>query len=80
MLVLAISRKNAPFWYNAKTARRVSARSAETIKKIVNEYNYLLHDDEMWFLHEVDKYDTAYDYAQFAAFTIRKGIVKDCRY
>lgn len=54
-----------------------SARSAETILKIVNEYKFLLDEtkNETWHIYEIDKYDMAYQYAQFQAFTIRKGIV-----
>lgn len=78
MLVLAMSLKNQEYLYKARTARKVSKASAETICKIVNEYKFLYscHPGYVWAVHEVDKYDSAYDYAQLQDFTIRKGIVK----
>ena len=78
MLVLAISVKDHEYLYSAKSARAVSARSADIICKTVNYHKYLLKDGEIWHVHEVDRYDNAYDYARFRAFKIRKGIVKDC--
>lgn len=76
MLVLAISTKGHEFFYDARTAHKVSKAAAEKIRDICNEYKFRLKDGETWFLHEVDQYDTAYEYAQFQKFTIRNGIVK----
>ena len=77
MYIIAKTIKGREFMYNPKTARRVSARSAKTILEVVNRYSFLLDTErgEIWHIYEVDKYDIAYDYAQFQAFTIRKGIV-----
>ena len=75
MLVLAKSVKGKEYFYNPRSAHRVSARSAETIRDICNKYKFQLNDNETWHIHEIDKYDTAYNYAEFQQFTIRNGIV-----
>lgn len=75
MKVIAKSLKGAEYMYNAESARKVSERSAETILEIVNEMKWRLKDNEVWAIHEVDRYDNAYYYAERQAFTIRKGIV-----
>ena len=78
MKVIAKSVKGHEFLYNAKSARKVSERSAEKILKVLNDVRWDLKDNEVWHIHDVDKYDTAFDYAQFQSFKIRKGVVKAC--
>ena len=75
MLVIAKSVKGKEFLYKAETARKVSARSANTILSVLNEMKWRLSENEVWHIHEVDQYDNAYYYAQRQAFTIRKGVV-----
>ena len=75
MLVIAKSVEGKEFLYKAETARKVSARSANTILSVLNDMKWRLSDGEVWCIHEVDEYDAAYFYAQRQAFTIRKGIV-----
>lgn len=77
MIILAISPKDKHFIYDATTARKVSKKSADTILKIVNEYEFLLscHPGCEWYKYEVNEYDSGYHYAQFQSFTIRNGIV-----
>ena len=78
MKIVAKSVKGPEFMYNGKSAHKVSEASAKYICDILNEYKYKLNENEVWFIHDVDKYDTvAYDYAQFQSFTVRKGIVKE---
>lgn len=77
MKVLAISVFGHEYMYKARTARKVSERSAEKICSICNDVKYQLKPGECWHIHDVDKYDTAYNYAMYQAFTIRNGIVKD---
>lgn len=79
MKIIAKSIKGQEFLYNAKSARRVSERSANVILSVLNDKRYLLKDNEIWHIHDVDSYDNAYYYAQDQAFKIRKGIVSDCR-
>ena len=77
MKVIAKTRKGAEFMYNPRTARKVSERSAETILKVVNDHRFrLASDSEIWHIYDVDRYDAAYEYAQFQSFTIRNGVVK----
>ena len=82
MLVLAMSKAGQEYIYKPNTARQVSKASAKKICDIVNEYKFLFtcHPGYVWHIHEVDKYDSAYDYAQYQKFTIRKGIVKSICY
>ena len=75
--IVAKSAKGHEFMYNAKSAHKVSEASTKYICDILNEYKYKLNDDEVWFIHDVDKYDMAYEYAEFQRFTVRNGIVKE---
>ena len=77
MLVLALSKVGAEYSYLPKTARQVSKASAQKICDVANEYKFLFncYAGYHWHIHEVDRYDIAYDYAQYQKFTIRKGIV-----
>lgn len=76
MLIIAKSVKGQEFLYDAHTARKVSARSANTILSVLNDVRWHLSDNEVWHVYEVSHYDNAYWYAQNQAFTIRNGIVK----
>ena len=80
MKILAITTDGKEYMYNVKTARAVSDRSAARIAQIANENKYLLQPGQVWYCYDIDKYDSAYDVAQFQRFTIRKGVVSDCRY
>lgn len=77
--VIAKSKPGKEYLYNCRTAHKVSAASAEKILAVLNEYRFLLKDDEVWHIYDVCHYDSAYDYAQYQKFTIRKGIVKEVR-
>ena len=76
MTVLAITKAGSEYLYNARTAHKVSKRSAERICKIVNDCEYRIKDGEIWHTYEVDEYDAASDYAETQCFTIRNGLVK----
>jgi len=75
MKIVARSVKGQEFLYNAKSAHKVSDRSAKTICDILNKSTYMLMGGEVWHIHEVDSYDNAYYYAQEQSFTIRRGVV-----
>lgn len=77
MKILARTIPGREFMYNAKSAHKVSARSAEQILRIVNENADRIGTPagERWHLYDVDQYDNAYYYAQYQSFTIRNGIV-----
>ena len=77
MKVLAKTIQGREFMYSARSARKVSARSAQYILDIVNQHGFLLDKEkgEIWHIYDVDQYDAAYDYAQYQAFTVRKGVV-----
>jgi len=78
MKVIAKSTKGQEFMYNASSAHKVSEMSAKYICKVLNEYKFRISENEVWFIHDVDRYDLAYEYAQFQKFTVRNGIVKEC--
>lgn len=80
MKVLAISCEGKEYMYIASSARKVSEQSSSYIRKVVNENNYLLKPGQVWYVHYVDEYDSAYDYAMHQAFRVRKGIVTDVKY
>ena len=75
MMILAISVQGKEFLYNPKTAHAVS----KTIKIILNKMSWRLKENETWFIHDIDEYSTAYDYAETQKFTIRKGLVTERR-
>ena len=77
MKVIAKTIIGHEYMYNARTARKVSARSAAVILEAVNQHKYLLNtaDNEIWHIYDVDEFDNAYYYAQRQSFTIRNGIV-----
>ena len=54
MLVLAISTKGHEFFYDARTAHKVSKAAAEKIRDVCNEYKFRLKEGETWFLHDFD--------------------------
>lgn len=76
MKIVAKSVKGHEFMYNPTSAHEVSNNSAEYICKVLNNYRFNLKGDETWFIHDVDKYDRAYDYAMYQRFTVRNGVVK----
>lgn len=80
MKVLAISCEGKEYMYIASSARKVSEKSSGYIKKVVNENRYLLKPGQVWYVHYVDEYDRAYDYATCQSFRVRKGIVSDVKY
>ena len=77
MLILAKTIEGKEYFYNARSARSLSKKSARLICDIVNEYKYKLQTGEKWHIYDVDKYDIAFDYATRQAFKIRNGIVSD---
>lgn len=79
MLVLAKSIKDQEFFYNARSAHKVSKAKAEFIKNELNRLEWKLSEGEVWYIHEVDQYDTAYDYASYQKFFIRNGCLKESR-
>lgn len=74
--VIAKTRPGKEYFYNAKTAHKVSANSAEKILNVLNTVRWQLNDGEVWHIYDVCDYDNAAYYARYQKFTIRKGIVK----
>lgn len=79
MKVLAISAEGQEFLYKASTAHKVSARSGKIIMDTLNKAKYGLKENEVWHMHEVDRYDNAYAYATYQEFTIYKGSIMERR-
>ena len=80
MKILAITTAGKEYLYSIKTARAVSDRSAVKITRIINGNKYLLQPGQVWHCYDIDQYSAAYNAAQFQRFTIRRGVVSDCRY
>jgi len=80
MKIVAKSIKGQEFLYNAKSAHRVSERSANLICKALNEAKYNLKEGEVWHVHDIDRYDTAYQYVDYQAFTRRNGKLYETAY
>ena len=79
VLVVAKSRKGAEYMYSVMSAHKVSARSGQRICDQLNSMKYDLKGDQVWSVHEVDKYDSAYDMAQEQKFYIAKGYLREKR-
>lgn len=80
MKVIAISTKGQEFMYSGRTAHKVSEASANMICKALNDAKYRIKEDEVWFVHDVDRYDVAYDYAQYQSFKRYKGKIIETSY
>jgi len=76
MVVIAKSVLGREFMYNAKSAHKAPKASAQMICDALNREMWQLKTGEVWFVHEVDKYDSAYEYAQWQSFHARKGTIK----
>ncbi len=73
MKVIAISVKGHEFLYSLNSVHRVSDKNAKRICDCLNRNSFRLKENEVWHIHDVDKYDSAYDVAQFQKFQIRNG-------
>lgn len=80
MYCIAISVKGAEYMYRAKTAHRVSKASGQKIADALNEARYQLKDNEVWHVHEIDRYDFAYPFADAHAFKVYKGSIRRYTY
>lgn len=76
MMIVAKSVKGQEFLYGARTAHKVPKASAQKICKALNDANWKLNGGEIWFVHEVDQYDSAFEYAEWQSFSIRNGAIK----
>lgn len=77
MTIVAQAHKGQEYMYTINTAHKVSAEKANKIAELLNQANYMLPPDKVWFVYEVDRYDTAYDYAQFQRFEYgKRGLIR----
>lgn len=79
MKIVAITKAGREYAYKTASAHRVSARSAERIAQKLTEVKYGISDDEIWFVYDIDKYDTAYDFAELQEFKVVNGCLKERR-
>lgn len=80
MYILALSVKDQEFFYKARTAHYVSKSQADVICKELNRLEYKLEPGMVWHIHQVDEYDSAYDFANCQKFYIRNGYLKEKRF
>lgn len=73
MVVLAKSVDGQEFMYSPRSAHKVPASRAAAIRDALNGIRYDLNDGQVWHLHEIDKYDAAYDFAEMQKFHINKS-------
>lgn len=78
MLVIALSVKNHEYMYNPKTSHKVNPKKADKIVDLLNGINYMIKDPEKetWYIHNVDNYDLASEYAMYQSFTYGKTGLK----
>ena len=79
MTILAISAKGQEYLYRASTAHKVSKAKAKMIADALNRIQYKIKDNEVWFIHEVDQYDSAYVFAEGQKFTTYKNKLREVR-
>lgn len=72
MKVLAKSVKGQEFFYSPRSAHRVP-RYIEQVCFELNQIRHDLKDNEVWHIHDVDRYDVAYDYAMTQSFLYRNS-------
>ena len=68
MKIVAKAIKGKEFFYSAKSAHKVAQSSAYLICKMLNDANYKLNEGEVWHVFDVDRYDSAYEYAEWQTF------------
>lgn len=77
MKIVAISVKGHEYLYNASTAHKVAEAKAQKVADALNGINYKLDDKHVWYVHDVDRYDNAFYYAESQRFTYGKnGTIK----
>lgn len=80
MTILAQSVKGNEYFYNPETAHKVNKTKATLIADLLNHVNFRLLPGHIWFIHEVDGYDSAYEFAHRQAFTLgKRGLVERVR-
>ena len=77
MKIVARSEQGREFFYIPSSARAVSSKNATVILDLLNRSGYQLLAGEVWHIHDVGIYDSAYSYAQYQRFTIRSGKLYD---
>lgn len=78
-MILALSAVGAEYCYKISTAHAVSRRSADNIAARLNAIGYQHMDGWIWYAHEIDEYDRAYDFAGMQKFTIYRNMIKDVK-
>lgn len=79
MTVVAKSVAGQEFLYDPRSAHAVEKHKAKAICDKLNELKYLLNNDnEVWYVHEVDQYDTARVYAEEQRFiwSKKRGLIR----
>ena len=77
MIIIAQSIKGEEFIYDVRTAHKVPKQNAQKIADALNRIKYKLKDKHIWFVHEIDEYDVAFNYASFQSFSYgKRGIVR----
>ena len=73
MKIVAKSTKGQEFLYSVRSAHEVPKTSAEIICNALNDAHYDLAENEVWHIHDVDRFDRAYEYAVTQRFERRNG-------
>lgn len=79
MIVLAKAFKGSEFYYNWKTAHKVSKKNAAKIRDELNRVGFELDQDTIWHIYNVDEYDRAYSVGETRSFRIRSGKIVEIR-
>jgi len=72
MTIIARSIKGQEFLYSASSAHRVSPKHAQKIADALNDAQYGITPEQIWFVHDVGMYDNAHAYGEMQGFQMRK--------
>lgn len=80
MTVLAKSVEGQEFLYSASSAHKVAKAAVGKVCEALNKLKYNLKEGEVWYKHDVDEYDSAFDYAQTQRFVFcSNGSIREVR-
>ena len=72
MTVVARAVKGKEFLYSAASAHRVTPKKAQMIADALNNVQYGITPEQVWFVYDVGMYDNAHAYGEMQGFQMRK--------
>lgn len=73
MKMIAKAIEGKEYLYIAKTAHKVSARSADRICEALNQQRYQLSEGQIWHVYDMGDYEKEHTAAGYLSFCIKNG-------